>query len=222
MSLLLAHEDKTYPGALIASLAIPWGEAKDDRDRGGYHLVWTRDAISSVTGLIAAGETDTAVRALIYLATSQQQDGGFAQNFWVNGDPYWQGIQLDEVAFPILLASLLQREKVALSFDVYPMIIRAAGYLIRYGPVTQQERWEEVSGFSPSTLASTIAALICAAKFVRQHQDEFTAEFIEAYADFLEAHIEAWTVTTEGTLVPGIARHYIRITPTKINEAATE
>jgi glucoamylase len=218
VSLLLAHEDKTYPGALIASLAIPWGEAKDDRDSGGYHLVWTRDAISSVTGLIAAGETDTAVRALIYLATSQQQDGGFAQNFWVNGDPYWTGIQLDEVAFPILLASLLKREKVELDFDVYPMMIRAAGYLIRYGPVTQQERWEEVSGFSPSTLASTIAALICAAKFARDRQDEFTAEFIEAYADFLEAHIEAWTVTTEGTLVPGINRHYIRITPAKINE----
>jgi glucoamylase len=218
VSLLLAHEDKTYPGALIASLAIPWGEAKDDRDRGGYHLVWTRDAISSVTGLIAAGQTDTAVRSLIYLATSQQQDGGFAQNFWVNGDPYWTGIQLDEVAFPILLAFLLHRERVKLDFDVYPMIIRAAGYLIRYGPVTQQERWEEVSGFSPSTLASTIAALVCAAKFARAHQDEFTAEFIEAYADFLEAHIEAWTVTTEGTLVPGIDRHYIRITPAKINE----
>ena len=218
VSLLLAHEDKTYPGALIASLAIPWGEAKDDRDRGGYHLVWTRDAISSVTGLIAAGETDTAVRSLIYLATSQQQDGGFAQNFWVNGDPYWTGIQLDEIAFPILLASILKREKVELNFDVYPMIIRAAGYLIRYGPVTQQERWEEVSGFSPSTLASTIAALICAAQFARDRQDEFTAEFIEAYADFLEAHIEAWTVTTEGTLVTGINRHYIRATPTKINE----
>ena len=219
VSLLLAHEDKTYPGALIASLAIPWGEAKDDRDRGGYHLVWTRDAISSVTGLIAAGETDTAVRALIYLATSQQQDGGFAQNFWVNGDPYWTGIQLDEVAFPILLAAILKREKVALDFDVYPMIIRAAGYLMRYGPVTQQERWEEVSGFSPSTLASNIAALICAARFARDRQDEVTAEFIEDYADFLEAHIEAWTVTTEGTLVPGIKRHYIRITPTKIDEA---
>lgn len=217
VSLLLAHEDKTYPGALIASLAIPWGEAKDDRDRGGYHLVWTRDAISSVTGLVAAGETDTAVRTLIYLATSQQEDGGFAQNFWINGDPYWTGIQLDEVAFPILLAWLLKRENIPLNFDIYPMIIRAAGYLIRYGPATQQERWEEVSGYSPSTLASNIAALICAAQFARTHGDNITAQFIEEYADFLEAHIEEWMVTTEGTLVPGIERHYIRITPTHIN-----
>ncbi|NEU78470.1 glycoside hydrolase family 15 protein [Nostoc sp. UIC 10630] len=217
ISLLLAHEDKTYPGALIASLAIPWGEAKDDQDQGGYHLVWTRDMVSSVSGLLAAGETETAVRSLIYLATSQQEDGGFAQNFWVNGEPYWKGIQLDEVGFPILLAWLLHQQKIPLNFDIYPMILRAAGYLIRHGPATQQERWEENSGYSPSTLASNIAALICAAKFVRERGDEVTAQFIEEYADFLECHVEAWTVTTEGTLVPGINRHYIRITPTDIN-----
>ncbi len=217
VSLLLAHEDKTYPGALIASLAIPWGEAKDDQDQGGYHLVWTRDMVSSVAGLVAAGETDTAVRSLIYLATSQQEDGGFAQNFWVDGKPYWTGIQLDEVAFPILLAWLLHEEKACSNFDVYPMVLRAAGYLIRHGPATQQERWEENSGYSPSTLASNIAALICAAQFVRERGDQATAQFIEEYADFLEAHIEDWTVTTEGTLVPGIKQHYIRITPTDIN-----
>ncbi|OUL22655.1 glucan 1,4-alpha-glucosidase [Nostoc sp. RF31YmG] len=217
ISLLLAHEDKSYPGALIASLAIPWGEAKDDQEQGGYHLVWTRDLVSSVAGLVAAGETDTAMRSLIYLATIQQEDGGFAQNFWIDGTPYWTGIQLDEVAFPILLAWLLQKEDATLNFDIYPTILRAAGYLIRYGPATQQERWEENSGYSPSTLASNIAALICAAQFARQRGDEATAQFIEEYADFLEAHIETWTVTTEGTLVPGIKRHYIRITPTDIN-----
>ncbi|MBD2609797.1 MAG: glycoside hydrolase family 15 protein [Nostoc sp. ZfuVER08] len=219
ISLLLAHEDKTYPGALIASITIPWGETKNDQDQGGYHLVWTRDLVSSVAGLVAAGEKDTAVRSLIYLATSQQEDGGFAQNFWVDGKPYWQGIQLDEVAFPILLARLLYRENVSLNFNIYPMILRAAGYLIRQGPVTQQERWEENSGYSPSTLASNIAALICAAEFVRENGDIATAKFIEEYADFLECHIEDWTVTTEGTLVAGIKQHYIRITPSVINNS---
>ena len=103
-SLLLAHEDKSYPGALIASLAIPWGEAKGDQDQGGYHLVWTRDMVNSATALLAAGDTATPLRALIFLAVSQHEDGGFAQNFWVTGDAYWTGIQLDEVAFPIMLA----------------------------------------------------------------------------------------------------------------------
>jgi glucoamylase len=157
-SLLLAHEDKSFAGALIASLAIPWGEAKSDNDQGGYHLVWTRDMVNSATALLAAGNTDTPLRALIYLAVAQHPDGGFAQNFWVDGDTYWTGIQLDEVAFPIMLAWRLQRENGLADFD--PVRTGAAD-LIRNGPVTQQERWEEASGYSPSTLASNIAALIC-------------------------------------------------------------
>ena len=216
-SILLAHEDKLYPGALIASLAIPWGETKSDSDRGGYHLVWTRDLVSSAVGLMAAGHNNTALRSLIYLATTQEEDGGFAQNFWIDGETYWTGIQLDEVAFPILLARKLQQEGALNNFDVYPMILRAAEYLIRQGPATQQERWEENSGYSPSTLAVMIAALICAAEIARDRNDLKTAEFIESYADFLECHIETWTVTTEGTLVSGIEEHYIRITPADVD-----
>ncbi len=215
-SVLLAHEDKSYPGALIASLAIPWGEAKGDQDQGGYHLVWTRDMVNSATALLAAGDTATPLRALIFLAVSQHPDGGFAQNFWVNGDAYWTGIQLDEVAFPIMLAWRLFCEKGLQDFDPYHMVLKGAAYLIRKGPVTQQERWEEASGYSPSTLASNIAALICAATFFRHRGDEATAAFTEEYADFLESHIEDWTVTNEGSLHPGIAQYYIRILPESI------
>ena len=103
-SLIIAHEDKIYPGALIASLSIPWGEVKGDEDLGGYHLVWTRDMVNSATGLMATGNDTLALRALIYLAATQLDNGGFYQNFWINGEPYWKGIQLDEVAFPIMLA----------------------------------------------------------------------------------------------------------------------
>jgi len=212
-SLLLAHEDKSYPGAFIASLSIPWGEAKGDADQGGYHLVWTRDMVNSASALLAAGDCVTPLRALIYLFTSQQQDGGFPQNFWIDGRPYWKGIQLDEVAFPILLAWQLKRQNALRDFDPYPMILRAASYLVRHGPVAQQERWEEVGGYSPSTLASNIAALIGAACFARDRGDEATATFLEECADFLETHIETWTVTTQGSLLPGIHRHYIRVLP---------
>lgn len=214
-SLLLAHEDKSYPGAMIASLSIPWGEAKSDQSGlGGYHLVWTRDMVNSAMGLLAAGNTATPLRALIYLAISQRPDGGFSQNFWVDGEPYWHGVQLDEVAFPILLAWRLHTLDALADFDPYAMVLRAAGYLIRTGPATPQERWEEASGYSPSTLASNIAALTCAAAFARERGDRRTADFIQEYADFLEAHVEAWTVTSEGSLHPEIARHYIRIHPT--------
>src|SRR5271156_555500 len=103
-NVLLAHEDKTYSGAFIASASIPWGASKGDDDLGGYHLVWTRDMVQTATALLASGRGETALRALVYLACTQRTDGSFAQNFWVDGTPYWSGIQLDEVAFPIMLA----------------------------------------------------------------------------------------------------------------------
>lgn len=217
-NLLLAHEDKAFPGALVASLAIPWGEAKGDKDQGGYHLVWTRDMVMSATALLAAGDKATPLRALIYLAVAQHADGGFAQNFWVNGETYWSGIQLDEVAFPILLAWHLHRDAGLADFDPCPMVREAAAYLIRNGPVTQEERWEEASGYSPSTLACTIAALICASHLLREAGDAEAAAFIEDYADYLEAHIEAWTVTTTGSLVDGVSKYYMRILPEQVGQ----
>ena len=211
--LILAHEDKNYAGAMIASLSIPWGEAHGDEDLGGYHLVWTRDLVNSATGLLAAGDEVTPLRALIYLACTQQKDGGFVQNFWVDGQPYWTGIQLDEVAFPIMLAWRLHKAGALAQFDPYAMVLAAAGYLVRHGCVTEQERWEENCGLSPSTLASNIAALVCAASFAAERGDEATARYLAEYADFIESHIEAWTVTEQGFLVPEIRRHYIRINP---------
>lgn len=211
--LLLAHEDKTFAGAMIASASIPWGDHKGDDDVGGYHLVWTRDAVQSATALLASGRKETARRALVYLACSQAPDGSFPQNFWIDGTPYWHGIQLDEVAFPVMLAWRLWKADGLVDFDPYPTVLAAARFLVRHSPVTQQERWEESSGYSPSTLAAIIAALICAADFARSRQQQSAASFLEEYADFLESHVERWTVTTDGTLVPGISRHYIRIHP---------
>jgi glucoamylase len=222
VNLLLAHEDKTYPGAMIASLSIPWGDEKSDDELGGYHLVWTRDTVKCVSALLTVGDLSTPLRALIYLAVSQREDGGFYQNFWIDGRPHWQGIQLDEVAFPILLAWRLWKLGALGNFDPYVMVRRACGFLIREGPVTAQDRWEEASGYSPSTLAVHIAALICAAEFFSDRRDESTAAFVRDYADFLESHVERWTVTTQGTLVPELHRHYIRINPGNIDQCADE
>ncbi len=218
-SMVLAHEDKIFDGALIASLSIPWGEFAGDADLGGYHLVWTRDMCHSATGLLAAGDIEVPLRALIYLACTQNEDGGFYQNFWINGEPYWHGIQLDEVAMPILLAWRLHEAGALQSFDPYPLILKAAGYLIEHGPITPQERWEENSGFSPSTLASHIAGLVCAAAMARLRDHTAVAEYLEAYADFLESHLEGWTVTTQGALVPGISRYFIRLHPAEVGDA---
>jgi glucoamylase len=112
-----------------------------------------------------------------------------------------------------LFAWRLHEAKALQDFDPYPVVLKAAGYLIHHGPVTPQERWEENSGYSPSTLAAQIAALICAAAFARERGHQATARYLEEYADFLDAHLEPWTVTTDGSLVPDIRRHFIRIHP---------
>ncbi len=221
-SLLIAHEDKTFRGARVASLSIPWGQARSDDDRGGYHLVWTRDLVQSAIGLLASGDPERALRSLIYLAATQGPDGNFPQNYWLSGEAYWAGVQLDEVAFPILLAGLLRRERALQEFDPWPMVRAAARFLISYGPATQQERWEELSGYSPSTLASNVAALVVAAIFAREAREPETAQFIEEYGDYLNEHIEGWTVTTEGTLHPRIRRHYVRIRPANPSDSYVE
>ncbi|MFY9746318.1 MAG: glycoside hydrolase family 15 protein [Acidobacteriaceae bacterium] len=212
-NVVLAHEDKTFAGAFIASASIPWGYAKGDDDLGGYHLVWTRDMVQTATALMACGRLETALRALVYLASTQKPDGGFSQNFWVNGDPYWTGIQLDEVAFPIILAWRLWKQDALGKFNVFPFVERAAGFLVRYAPVTQQERWEETAGYSPSTLAAVIAGLICAADLARAHDSPELAHFLEEHADWGESHLEDWTVTNNGVLDPEVKRHYMRIRP---------
>ncbi|MHB1957423.1 MAG: glycoside hydrolase family 15 protein [Acidobacteriaceae bacterium] len=212
-SILLAHEDKTFQGAFIASASIPWGQTKGDDDLGGYHLVWTRDMVQTATALMAVGRNETALRALVYLICAQRPDGSFSQNFWVNGTPYWSSMQLDEVAFPIILAWRLWKENALDSVDVVPFVERAAGFLMKFAPITQQDRWEENAGYSPSTLAAVITGLICASELVRAHEAPDLADFYAVFADWIESNLEKWTVTDDGILLPEVRRHYMRIRP---------
>jgi glucoamylase len=218
-NVLLAHEDKTYSGAFVASASIPWGQAHGDDDLGGYHLVWTRDMVQTASALLACGRAETARRALVYLACTQKPDGGFAQNFWIDGRPYWSGVQLDEVAFPIILAWRLWKENALGEMDIFPFVERAAGFLVRHAPITHQERWEENAGYSPSTLAAVVGGLICAAEICHSRMDEELAHFLYEFADWIESHIEEWTVTNDGVLLPEVKRHYMRVRPPEQGDA---
>jgi glucoamylase len=218
-NLLLAHEDKTYSGAFVASASIPWGQFKSDEDLGGYHLVWTRDMVHTASAMLACGRAETARRALVYLACTQEPDGGFAQNFWVDGRPYWSGVQLDEVAFPIILAWRLWKAGGLGEMDIYPFVERAAGFLVCHAPITHQERWEENAGYSPSTLAAVITGLICAAEIIRERDTDGLPVFLEEFADWIEGHLEDWTVTNDGVLHPEVKRHYMRVRPPETGEA---
>ena len=130
LAVLRTHESKQAPGAIIASLAIPWGFSKGDDDQGGYHLVWSRDMVETAGGLLAAGAHEDARLVLSFLQRTQQPDGHWSQNMWLNGSPYWNGIQMDETALPILLVDLAFREKALAGGDVakfWPMVKKAAG-----------------------------------------------------------------------------------------------
>lgn len=209
LMVLHANEDKTYRGAHIASPSIPWGQdlRPDEEFDGGYHLVWSRDLYQAATALIAAGDSEAAGRSLEYLFEVQQdEDGSFPQNTYLDGTPYFPGLQLDEVAFPIVLAWQLERTDAQTYRDhVRP----AAEFIVENGPSTPQERWEEEAGYSPSTIAAEIAGLVCAAEIAQLNGDGAAAQRYLDTADEWREKVEDWTVTMSGP--HGDGEYYIRI-----------
>jgi glucoamylase len=225
-AVLRTHESKRFPGGLIASLAIPWGASKGDNDLGGYHLAWPRDLVESAGGLLAAGAREDVHRVLHYLRVTQEGDGYWPQNMWLDGTPYWSGIQMDETAFPILLVDMARREKALEKGDLaglWPMVRRAASFIVRNGPVTQQDRWEEDAGYSPFTLAVEIAALLAAADLAELNNEPRAAAYLRETADTWNANIERWVYVTGTELAKraGVEGHYVRIAPPEEADAAS-
>lgn len=219
-AVLAIHEDKSASGAMIASLSIPWGQSKGDHELGGYHLVWPRDLVNSAGALIALGHNVMARRTLRYLLSTQEADGRWAQNLWLDGTPYWGGVQMDEVAFPIFFAELLRREGQLEDLDPWPMIRKAAGFLVRNGPVTGQDRWEENGGYSVFSLAVEISALLVAADFAERAEEPEVAVLLRATADAWNAAIEQWTYVVDTPLARecGVDGYYVRIAPGDVGD----
>ncbi|HVT48679.1 MAG TPA: glucan 1,4-alpha-glucosidase [Vicinamibacterales bacterium] len=225
-AVLRCHESKRIPGALIASLSIPWGDAKTDDDLGGYHLVWPRDLVEAAGGLLAAGAQHEPMRVLEYLRVTQSADGSWPQNMWVDGDPYWHGVQLDETAFPILLLDLIVRERHVTPDEVatfWPMVRRAAAFIARTGPATEQDRWEEDAGFAPSTVAVEIAALLVAADMADAQGEPSVGTYLRETADAWNDAIESWMYVqgTDLAAAAGVDGYYVRIAPPETADASS-
>jgi glucoamylase len=217
-AMLRAHESKDFLGGVIASLSIPWGFNKGDEDLGGYHLVWPRDLVETAGGFLAAGAVGDAMRVLHYLEATQEADGRWPQNMWLDGRAYWGGSQMDEAAFPILLVDLLRREAPSSLGDLkrwWSMVQRAAGFIACNGPVTQQDRWEEDAGYSPFTLAVEIAGLLAAADLAEAVRESAIAVYLRDLADTWNDNVERWTYSTNGGLARqiGVDGYYVRIAP---------
>jgi glucoamylase len=223
---LRTHESKQIRGGSIASLSVPWGFSKSDDDLGGYHLVWPRDLVEAAGALLATGADAEVRQILLYLQATQEADGHWPQNMWLDGVPYWNGIQLDEAAFPILLVGLAQRER-ALSDEstgrLWPMVRLAAGFLARNGPVTQQDRWEEEAGYSPFTLAAVVAAFLVAADLAETQREPALAAYLRETADTYFCNIDRWTYVSGTALArqAGVDGYYVRIAPPEVCSAAS-
>ena len=200
------HEDKLDRGAMAASLSKPGfpGDRAGEGNTGGYHLIWPRDLYHTAMGLLAAGDTLTPVDVVRYLKRNQRTDGSWTQNFWVDGAEYWPGLQLDEVAFPILLVHHLQkRGLLTLGKGELAMVRRAASFIVKNGPTTQQDRWEEIGGYVPSTLAPMISALRQATRLTGDSS-------YARVADQWSQKVEEWMLVRQGAWGRD---YYIRVSP---------
>ena len=216
---LRAVEDKVYLGASLASPSVPWGEAvPSDRARDfGYNFVWARDVYQVFTALLLAGDVDTAREALEYVYAYQQRENGFLpQNTYLDGRTRWGGEQMDNIAFPSVMAYHLREAGLGfedVDYD-YEHVRRSAEYVLENGPYSGQERWEEEAGYSPSTIAAEVTGLACAAVLAEDADEEDDALAFLATADAWADAVESLTVTDEGTpdLEPP---YYVRVSRTE-------
>ncbi|MGH9583302.1 MAG: glycoside hydrolase family 15 protein [Bryobacteraceae bacterium] len=180
-AVLQIHESKRFPGAAVAGLSIPWGFDRGDKDIGGYHVIWPRDMVQAAMGKLACGGAASARRAWFCLECTQEEQGN------------WTGIQMDATAYGILLADALRRAAELEGDAAWAAVEKAAGFLARKGPATEQERWEENAGYSPNTMAIEVAALLAAADFAERRMKPDMAAFLRATADAWNEAIDELT-----------------------------
>jgi glucoamylase len=236
---LKAQEDKANAGALIASLSNPWGDINSaEKPSTGYKAVWPRDFYQVAMAMLALGDKETPKVAFEYLQKVQVSDatpgskgvgGWFLQKTEVDGTLEWVAVQMDQTAMPIMLGWRLWQEGVLSEQEAIhwyqEMLKPAADFLTDGGqvnldwnktqinpPFTQQERWEEQEGYSPSTIAAVVAGLVSAADLAKLAGDDKSAERYLAAADKYSNQLEAFTFTTEGVLneAPNNGRYYLR------------
>ncbi|HEY1724115.1 MAG TPA: glycoside hydrolase family 15 protein [Steroidobacteraceae bacterium] len=206
-TVLKIHEDRAYPGAVVASLSIPWGNSTDTL--GGYHLVWPRDATLTAFALLAANQPVDARHILAHLAATQKPDGSWPQNYFPSGQPFWVGVQLDEAAFPVLLAAK-RREIGDPDLPGTAQMVRAAvGFIARTGPSSPQDRWEENPGVSPFSLAAAVSALVAAEPWLTDAERAYAFSL----ADEWNERLEFWCYVDDSDLAHelGVNGYYVRI-----------
>lgn len=237
---LKAQEDKTHAGAFIASLSNPWGEVKSaEQSQTGYKAVWPRDFYQVAMAMLALGDKESPKVAFQYLQKVQVSSktpgfsgtpGWFLQKTHVDGTLEWVGIQMDQTAMPIMLGWRLWQDGVLSDAEItswYQSMLKPAADFLAHGgkvkldwndidlksPATQQERWEEQYGYSPSTMAAIISGLVTAADIAAKAGDSAGATLYQQKADEFAGKLEALTYTEQGLLktAQSDGKYYLRI-----------
>ncbi len=206
-TILKIHEDRTYPGAVVASLSVPWGNSTNTL--GGYHLVWPRDATLSAFALLGANQHADVRHMLGHLIAMQTEEGRWPQNYFPSGEAFWTGTQLDETGFPVLLAAKMRELGLKELHGTREMVRAAIGFIVRMGPSSEQDRWEENPGVSPFTVAVLISALIAAGPWLATDERAYA----ESLADDWNDRLEGWCYAEDTALARkvGVAGHYVRL-----------
>ncbi len=195
-------EDKVRKGAVVASLAIPWGSKMPLTEQNGYHLVWVRDLFFAAIAMYLAGDTSFANASLEYMLTFlMRKDGSFKQNATVKGEERWNTTQMDQVAFPIILSYFLRRN------DLSGILKKTADYIAGNGPWTEQERWEEMAGYSSYAMSLQWKALKLYGRMAQENGKEF--EFYESKAEEFSKEILDFCFTENGKYFP--YKYFVRI-----------
>lgn len=152
---LKAMEDKQNPGALIASLSVPWGETVSANEFAtGYRAVWPRDFYQCAMALLALGDRETPRVAFEYLPQVQVRSpsmtraglkiesgrpGWFLQKTRVDGSLEWVHLQMDQTAMPIMLGWKLWKNGVLSDSEIagkyWSMLKPAAEFLANGGQI---------------------------------------------------------------------------------------
>jgi glucan 1,4-alpha-glucosidase len=205
-NVIKATADKEFPGAVVSSLADPWGQATTANSASNglpnvnvnYRVIFERDFYETFTGFLADGDIATAQQMARYIFDQVElPDGSFPRDALLNGAvaPDNYVLEPDEQAFPLIMA---WQSGLAGDRQLYPKVRAAADFLVAHGPVYGDERWEDQAGYSPSNIATEIAGLVSAAQAAKFNGDPRRATLYAATADYYQRNVERWTVTTTG------------------------
>jgi glucan 1,4-alpha-glucosidase len=220
-NVIKATADKEFPGAIVSSLADPWGQATAANGVSGglpnvdvnYRVIFERDFYETFTGFLTDGDMATARAQTRFIFDKVQlPDGSFPRDALLNGatasDNYV--LEPDEQAFPLIMA---WQAGLAGDHQLYVQhVVPAADFLVAHGPVYGDERWEDQSGYSPSNIATEISGLVSAAAIAQANGDSARAELYRATADDWRRQVEGWTVTTTGPYSP--QPYFLRLSKT--------